>query len=449
MAARRPLLPSRSRVWAALRFGPLWLTRVVAQHAEASFRARGHFAGGDSITRPDSLPFHYDIAGIIGVESSVELAELAYFRTATIDKVDIRIRTERFGGFPSIRTKFRFDGNRLSYLEHAGMAGANFRITLGNPIEIVVAPLLAKSRHVLYTNVIEAVLRFLLVSKGHVLLHAACVLVDGKAVLISAQTDTGKTSTVIQLVRDHGFEFLSDDMTIISPDGRAHCFPKPMTLSSHTMSSIKGGNQQPSHRVALGIKSRIHSKSGRTVGRFLGRMNIPILSLNSVVQILVPPPKYHIGRLLSCTIAREGPIGHVFLMQRGEASQDQISCPDAIGELIDNTDDAYGFPPFATFAPHIRIGGDDYLALRRKEGIILRSALRRATLWRVRVPGHGWADLLPPIIDAFEPPENGGTSAPIDLPGRTAVVAGAVIAARIRPQDDPAGKAEVTRKLAE
>jgi len=348
----------------------------------------------------DSRQFLYDVAGVIGVDSSVELRELAYFRTPTIDKVDIRIRTVRVGAFPSVRTRFVQKDDRLSYLEQPGMAGANFRITMGNPIEIEVAPLLARSRHVLYTNVVEALLRFQLVSKGYVLLHSACMLVDGTAVLLSAQTDTGKTSTVIQLVRDHGYAFLSDDMTIVAPDGRAICYPKPMTLSYHTMSSIKGGELRRRQRVALAIQSRLHSKSGRTVGRFLGRLNIPIMSVNSVVQILVPPPKYRIDELLSCTIGREAPIGHVFLMQRGDEFQHRISSDDAIAQLIENTDDAYGFPPFATFAPHIRINGDDYSTLRDKEEAILRSALRRANVWRVSVPGHGWAELLPALIKA-------------------------------------------------
>lgn len=344
--------------------------------------------------------FFYDVAGVIGVDSSVEILELAYFRTPAIDKVDIRIRTVRVGAFPSLRTRFVQKDNRLSYLEQPGIAGANFRITMGSPIEIEVAPLLARSRHVLYTNVLEALLRFQLVARGHVLLHSACMLVDGKAVLLSAQTDTGKTSTVIQLVRDHGYEFLSDDMTIIAPDGRAICYPKPMTLSYHTMSSIKGGDLRRRQRVALAIQSRLHSKSGRTVGRFLGRLNIPIMSVNSVVQILVPPPKYRIDALLSCTVGGEAPIGHVFLMERGDEFRHRISSDDAIAQLIENTDDAYGFPPFATFAPYIRINGDDYSTLRDKEEAILRSALRRANVWRVSVPGHGWAELLPALINA-------------------------------------------------
>src|SRR5207253_3163273 len=84
-------------------------------------------------------------------------------------------------------------------------------------IQIKVSPVLAMSPHVVYTNIVEAFLRFLLVSKGYVLLHSAALVGEHGATLLSAQTDTGKTSTVITLVRNRGYRFLSDDMTIIDP----------------------------------------------------------------------------------------------------------------------------------------------------------------------------------------------------------------------------------------
>jgi len=350
----------------------------------------------------DDVGYGYNVGGVLRIDSDVELPELAYFLTAPSGAPDLRIRVVRVGALPSRRTRFVQVGEQLTYLEQLGLAGANFRITMGEPILVEVAPLLAKSRHVLYTNVIEALLRFLMVSRGHVLLHSACVVVDGRAVLLSAQTDTGKTSTVIQLVRDRGYHFLSDDMTIIGPRGRAITYPKPMTLSYHTMAVINGGQMPRRQRAALSIQSRVHSKSGRSVGKALGQLNIPIMSVNSIVQILVPPPKYRIDALMPAEIAVEAPISHAFLMERGEAAREQVTVDNAIQQLIENTDDAYGFPPFATFAPHIRIGGVDYEALRVKEQALLREALQDVAVVRIRVPGHEWAELLPGLIERFE-----------------------------------------------
>jgi len=360
-------------------------------------------------TEPEEMPLPaialgrrviaYSIAGILRIESEVPLRELAYFRTDELGPPDLTIRVGRVGALPIRRTRFVNSGPTLKYLEQLGAASANFQIIMGDPIEVRVAPLLANSPHVLYTNVIEALLRFLLVSRGHVLLHSACIVVDGQAALLSAQTDTGKTSTVIQLVRDRNYQFLSDDMTIISPDGVAIGYPKPMTMSYHTMSAISGHHLPLRKRAALAVQSRLHSKSGRTVGRRLGAMNVPIMSLNAVVQWLVPPPKYHIASLLDCELAERAPIGHVFIMERGPALEERQKPDDAVATLIENTDDAYGFPPFSTFAPHLRIGSEDYGALRRTEVELLRRAVARAAVWRVRVPGHEWADVLPRLID--------------------------------------------------
>ena len=360
---------------------------------------------------PGAAMYEYDVAGVLRVQSQVNLPELSYFLTDRASPPDIRINVMRVGGLPSRRTRFVTAGTTVGYYEHLGLAGANFRITMGEPVVVEVAPLLARSPHVLYTNVIEALLRFLLVSRGYVLLHSACIAMNGRATLLSAQTDTGKTSTVIELVRDHGFEFLSDDMTILAPDGRAICYPKPMTLSFHTMRSIRGDELRRREKAALAVQSRLHSKSGRTVGRFLGSMNIPIMSVNSVVQILVPPPKYRIDALMPAAIAREARITHAVLMERGEPVRERVSLEDGVQELIANTDDAYGFPPFATFAPHIRIGTDDYAALRVKEEALIRRALAQVALFRIRVTGHEWAQILPAMLDGDDGTEE---LAPLD-----------------------------------
>ena len=389
------------------------------------------------VGKPEWVPQHrYDIAGILRIDSDVALRELAFFRVESAAgelEPDLRIRVGRVGSLPLRRTRFITEGDSLSYFEQLGMASANFRITMGDPIDIRVAPLLANSPHVLYTNVVEALLRFLLVSKGYVLLHSACVVADGLAVLLSAQTDTGKTSTVIRLVRDHDYQFLSDDMTIISPAGMAIQFPKPMTMSYHTMASIRGQRLRIGQRAALAIQSRLHSKSGRTVGRRLGTWNLPIMSVNSVVQFLVPPPKYDIDALLGCEISERAPIGNVFLMERGDSLEEALTVEQAMQTLIDNTDDAYGFPPFATFAPHIRIGGDDYATLRQKERALLTAALEQASIRRVRVPGHEWAEILPGLLEVRTGDEI--TAIPIQAELQAAIPIQAVLEA-VPPVED-------------
>jgi dolichol-phosphate mannosyltransferase len=342
---------------------------------------------------------HYDLAGILAIDSDVELRELRHFAVGHGRSPDIRIRTGLVGIRPRAKVTFHERGEELVYQEHLGPFAANFSIRMGQTIEIKVSPMLALSPHVVYTNIVEAFLRFLLVSRGYVLLHSAALAGEHGATLLSAQTDTGKTSTVITLVRRRGYEFLSDDMTIIDPAGIAICYPKPMTLSFHTMGVAKDGRLTVADRAKLSVQSRLHSKSGRQVGRALGDRNLPIMTMNSIVQFLVPPPKHRINDLFECSVADRAPIRNIVLMERGEELEDEIGLDEAVQGLLDNTDDAYGFPPFSLFAPRIRIDGLDYPELRRREAELLRSAITNARRWHLRTPGHGWADRLPELID--------------------------------------------------
>ena len=89
------------------------------------------------------------------------------------------------------------------YREHLGSMGVNFRVDLNDRIVVTVSPLLARSKHVVYTNVVEALNRFVLVNKGYMLLHSATVQLGDETVMLSAQTDTGKTGTILRLLQEH------------------------------------------------------------------------------------------------------------------------------------------------------------------------------------------------------------------------------------------------------
>ena len=83
-------------------------------------------------------------------------------------------------------------------------------------------PILRHSPHVLYTNVVEPILRWTFVEKGYALVHGACMAFGKDAYLVTARTDTGKTTTMLRILAqerravDNG-AFLSDDLTLVSP----------------------------------------------------------------------------------------------------------------------------------------------------------------------------------------------------------------------------------------
>jgi len=364
--------------------------------------------------------YHYDIHGLVKVRSRIALPELASFNVPNATPADVVIhRRFGLGGRPRLRIAVGSEGDVIRYREQLGAAGVAFDVTLGTQIVIHANWLLAWSHHVLYTNLVEPILRFLLVSRGNVLLHAASVDTEHGAVLLSAQTDTGKTSTLLRLLMRQPWAFMGDDMAIIRPDGGVLSYPKPMTLSSHTMSAVNDTALPMADRFMLAIRSRVHSKQGRSIGHALGRLPLPIVTINAIVQLLVPPPKYHISSLVDCDISDRARLHGVFLMARGAAQRRDEALEPALDELLANTEDAYTFPPFGWVSPYLRFDGMDLPALRARERDILRGALGGARCIRLQVPGHGWADEIPKVLAGFGvTPETGAAT-----PASTARVA--------------------------
>ena len=367
-------------------------------------RTRGIRAhrGGSPRNAQRYLQYRYSIPDVATIGSQVALPELEYFRAQYLGHdTDIQVRVAPTGdALPRTRammTQKAFPPS-VGYSEHLGRLGANFHVELGEPILVTVAPPLAASPHVVYTNILEALLRFVAVSRGVMLLHSACVELDGVGMLISAETDTGKTGTVLRMVREHDARFLSDDMTILHPDGRAGCFPKPLTISHHTLRAIGNDELSPGEWRRLRLQSRLHSKEGRQFAMLLAKLNIPIMGVNALTQRVVPPPKYTVDRLLRCTIIPSTEVSELFLISRGPHDTGELSRADAMKNLLANTEDAYQFPPFKQLAPSIMIGEDDHLTLRRKEHAILASALCNLRYRSISTPDFSWADRVPELL---------------------------------------------------
>jgi dolichol-phosphate mannosyltransferase len=350
--------------------------------------------------RDTSAGLHrYDVAGIVAIASEVVLPELGLFATPALDRgADITIRVGAVGGGPRRRPAVTYGPRFVAYDEHLGPNAANFRLDFRDQIEVTVGPLLARSPHVVYTNVVEALLRFVLVSRDHILLHSATIQLDGRGVMLTARTDTGKTGTVLRLLRDHEGAFLSDDMTIVAPDGRALSYPKPLTISSHTLAAVNLRALSPAEQVKLSFQSRVHSKAGRSVGSRLGELNVPIMALNAVAQAIVPPPKYMIQRLVPCRSARSTTVQELFVIERGPAELEELDLGQVVEIMVNNTDDAYGFPPFRYFAPAITVDGQDYRSLRQRERELLTRFVRSLRARRLVRDDFSWADAIPRLI---------------------------------------------------
>jgi dolichol-phosphate mannosyltransferase len=364
--------------------------------------------------RSQYLTYRYDIAGIVTIGSQIKLPELEFFRAQWVADadVDIAVRIGDVGRRAprprALMTQYVENGPAelpsgagpvtLRYEEHLGRFGANFRVELGEMITVTVGPLLARSPHVVYTNVVEALLRFVMVDRGHMLLHSATISLDGVGVMLSALTDTGKTATVLRLLREHGGRFLSDDMTIVAADGTAVCFPKPLTISAHTLRAVQADDLSRREWRRLQWQSRLHSKGGRSIALTLSRFNLPIMGINALTQILVPPPKYSVDRLVRTRIASSTRVEELFVIERGTPRLAELDREETLRRMLANTDDAYGFPPFKYFAPAVTIGGRGYRELRAREEEILRGFLSRVRARVLASDSFGWAEAIPELL---------------------------------------------------
>jgi hypothetical protein len=171
--------------------------------------------------------------------------------------------------------------------------------------------------------------------------------------MLSALTDTGKTATVLRLLREHGGRFLSDDMTIVDEHGVATCFPKPLTISAHTLRAVQSGDLTPSEWRHLRFQSRLHSKGGRSFALTLARFNVPIMGSTRSPRCSSPRQR-SVDRLVR-PVRTHHP-GEKFVIERGKPRL-TLDPAATLERALVNTDDAYGFPPFRYPPPAITIGG--------------------------------------------------------------------------------------------
>ncbi|HET6597308.1 MAG TPA: hypothetical protein VFG81_16895 [Anaerolineales bacterium] len=355
--------------------------------------------------KAETFDYSYNIHNIIRLASMYELPELEYFRVpALVAEPDLRLRLERRHQ-KDRRHKERTTGtprrstDTIHYGEFPGRYGFEISISNKDRVNIAVSPILCVSRHVLYTNVVEPILRWSFVRRGYALVHAACVSFDGQAVLVTAQTDTGKTSTILRTVNNYACSFISDDMTILSRHGRVMSYPKPLVISSQILSAIHANSLLTWwERLALPLQSRLHSKSGRRVGLHLSKSRLPAATINAIFQMLVPPPKYMVHRLIpKATYANFATLSRAVIIERGDEYVEALHHQQAVDTFVRNAEDAYGFPPYPSLANSLsRWNGQD---LHTREQAIVDEALKAVPTIRLRDPKFNWWQRLPLVTN--------------------------------------------------
>ena len=127
--------------------------------------------------------------------------------------------------------------------------------------------------------------------------------------------------------RQQPYSFLSDDLTLVTPEGRVLTYPKPLTISRHTLRAVKtpllsrarahGAPRPEPPALTLGPAVRLRARQDRTC---------PAATINTIVQLLVPPPKFHVERLVpDVDVAPEARLAGMVVIERGGARRGRRS----------------------------------------------------------------------------------------------------------------------------
>ena len=347
---------------------------------------------------------YYNVLDVVRIKSEVSLRELESFETKAVGKEDIVIRCGSGPRFhPRFERKVLGGNSSLSYVEHLGSLGATVRLIPGRIVKIEVNWLLKYSNAVLYVNVVEPILRLILAEKGFSLLHGACLSRKDKAVLVSAPPDTGKTTTVLRCLDKHWFSFLSDDMTVIGRDLTVNKFPKPFTISAHTYNSMVADDLKLKgikRKVKLKVKSLVHSRVGRRILRLVGELNLPILTLNAIGQIVVKPPKVFVEDLVRgvTTQSSAQPVAICLLRKGGEKIV--AASPDvALEELLLNSEDAFGFPPYSDIFRSLKLNGRRSADILADEKALLRKLVASVKCFYLYSDSRKWDVMVSKVMD--------------------------------------------------
>ncbi len=345
--------------------------------------------------------YAYNIHNIVSVVSEGELPELEPFRVMSeIQDPTISVKI----GKPRAQVKGQDDGKYLRYSEIFGRLGFEVGIELGEQVNVVASSGLRLSPHVLYTNVIEPLLRWTFVKKGYALVHGATIAFGEKAYMITARTDTGKTTTLLKILayqRRNGDQaaFLSDDMTIVSPNGLAMTYPKPLTISYHTLRAVNSDTLDFKERISLPFQSRIHSRSGRQFAFFISKTHLPAATINMITQFVVPPPKYFVNKLVpNAKFTRKADLTGMFIIERSPSEEIlPVENKEAMDVLLQNCEDAYGFPPYEAIKEFLFM--QNGVDLRVKEHEIIRQALGQLPATVMRSNTMNWWAQIPSYVN--------------------------------------------------
>jgi len=339
---------------------------------------------GQLASRHRRQRFAYDVGGLVRIESDIEVPALHNFASASLWHPHVIVRSaDSKAVWPLTRSS-----RDLIAPEAASAVGIH--VNMGDPIEVQLRPARNRIERDVHGRVVVALVRWLLVSRRYVFVHAAALTRNGRAVLISTRPDDGNAG--FRLRRTSGYRSLSRDVAILSPGGPLLCYPNPvaMLIEDATPETQDAPSRE---RISLDIRTETDgSQTASRLGRLLAGARPPAGRPAAAVLVMVPPLIPEADAIPNAGAGSASRIDHVFLLARGEPGNRELTLDEGVAQLLDHTDLAYGLPPRSPLAV------DGYAELLQREGVLLWEALQRSSMRQVLVPGRGQADIFPRLV---------------------------------------------------
>lgn len=333
------------------------------------------------------MVFKYSIHGLVDIISDIPCAP-PYFQTSRISGADLIVKkTEDIDIDKSKLSKIglSFYGKQnLLYFEYQPFPRLTIKVlikglfqekteVLFNKYALVAQRLGRLAKGFSVRSIVEFIKDLKLLEKGVTPIHSAGVEKDGNAYLISAWSETGKTSTMLALSKK-GFNLLGDDEVHISKYGEALCYPAQIGLFFHT---------ENLQSIELSFMKRIKLKTKY----FLSK--IRLLETFAATTERIELSK--VGK-----VERSGKVRKVFLLEGGKTELMKISREEAIDRILATSSIALRFNPITWmfFSALCYLNAVDPYAIKWKSREIIEKGLRRADCFLLKGTKEEFSEMI-------------------------------------------------------
>ena len=132
-------------------------------------------------------------------------------------------------------------------------------------------------------------------------LHASCVAIDGRAILLAGPSGSGKSDLALRLI-DRGFTLVSDDRTIVSKEGERLVATSPATIKGKL--EIRGIGIVDMESISdvpvalvVELKSEFQRMPDDRPQRLILGASIPLIIVDAMTASAVPKVVMGLNRL--------------------------------------------------------------------------------------------------------------------------------------------------------